>query len=152
MEIVYREATLKDADVLFDLSLKFAEYNTENSGLKEEFFFEEWEIEFKKEILEQLGDAETSMVYVAIDSGTIIGYVHAYYCDKCYHTIINELFVVDGYRGRKVGETLVHMAEDYCAKFDAPLRIEVYEWNSHAINFYKKNNYKVTTVILEKSQ
>ncbi len=150
MEIKYREATLEDAKQLFDLSYKFTQFNAESSGEYKEFFPPNWENDFMEDIVEQLADPITNAIYLALDEAKVVGYIHAYYCEKCYQTIINELYILNEYRGKKIGEELIKRAEKFCEQFDVPMRVEVFTWNDKAIEFYLRNNYKKTTVVLEK--
>lgn len=150
-EITYHKASNNDIDqkILYDLSILFAKYNEEQTGDHDEFFPANWENEFVAEIIESLLD-EDSVTFYAMDGDTPIGYIYAYYCDKCYYTIISDIFVDVKYRGKKVGETLLTKAEEWCKQYKVPMRLEVYDWNEAALKFYRKHGFVSNALILEK--
>lgn len=60
---------------------------------------------------------------------------------------IAELFVSEAYRGLGIGKQLMKKMEDYMRKKNCnAVRIEVFEPNKTARNFYKKLNYQDRTV------
>jgi GNAT superfamily N-acetyltransferase len=146
-KITYRKATKEDEGILFDLSVKFSEYNANLSGKREEFFYENWEEGFKEEIRESIQD-ENSFVYLALVEGEPAGYVYSRCCKECYYYSIDELFVDEKFRGMRIGESLLQQALDYGKTVDLPLRMEVFAWNKPAIDFYLKKGFKIDSYVL----
>jgi GNAT superfamily N-acetyltransferase len=147
--ITYRKATPSDLDDLYNISIRFNEFNAHRTQDYKAFFPDNWKEDFREEIEESLED-EKSITYIALDEAKVVGMVTSYYCEKCWYTIISDIFVDADYRGKGVGAELFKRAEEWCSKYKCPLRIEVYDWNDEALAFYKKRGYKVDCYVLEK--
>ena len=60
-----------------------------------------------------------------------------------------KLYIEDGYRGQSVGKTLITKTIEEAKKFDCPIRIEVYNWNTNALEMYKKLGFTPSATVLE---
>ncbi|NPA43325.1 MAG: GNAT family N-acetyltransferase [Chlorobi bacterium] len=76
------------------------------------------------------------------DDGEIIGmalYFYAYYTWVGKSMYLDDLYVKEKYRGRGVGKALLNRVIDTARKNNCKrLRWQVLEWNTPAIEFYKK--------------
>jgi len=152
MSITYRIANILDTEELYALSIQFTEYNVQSTGLREKFFWADWEIGFREEIIECLMDPD-SHYFVAVDEAPegnrIIGYILGRKFDKGYYYSIEELFVVPEQRKNSVGKQLLKMAIEQGRTYSMPVRVEIYHWNEFAKGFYIKNGFKEDSVVLE---
>lgn len=150
MDIFIRNATKEDLKELVSLSVELAEYNSHNSNERSKFFMENWQHHFQEETLEFLQKRD-SISLVALLNNKIVGLIYAFYSADTSYCYIEELIVSQGHRGNKVGEKLLIAAEEFCKKYDVPIKIEVYSWNKSAISFYSKHGYIDEGVVLEKT-
>jgi len=148
-EIIIKQADTNDLMPLFDLSAKFTEFNVASSGNYDKFFWPNWEQEFKDEILEDISN-ENGVLFVALDKEIPVGYIHAKYCVGCNYFLIDELYVEQEYRGKKIGEKLLESAVEWGEQFNVPIRVEIFEWNKKAVDFYLKQGFKIDSIVLEK--
>lgn len=150
MAITFKRATLEDDKKLYELGVLFNEYSAVASGNKEEFFWEGWEDDFVIEIHEELSNP-LYYTYIAEDDETneVAGYILGKLCPSCGHMLIDQFFVKDKYRGKRIGQTLVNMLIVVAKEHKVAVRLEVYEWNEVALNFYKKAGFKKEGVVME---
>lgn len=147
--IIYKKATKKNFQALYDLSVMFEHYNQKTSRNNKDFFNGNWQKYFKDEILEGL-EYKKAINLIAWDKKTPVGYIYAYYCEKCFYYLISEFFVLEKYRGKGIGKKLFKLALTWGKKYKSPVRVEVFNWNKSAIEFYLKCGFKNTTVALER--
>ncbi len=147
-EITYRKANKSDLETLFNLSVEFSKFNVDKSGDYDKFFAGNWEQYFREEILESLSN-EHCTVFLAQSSNDVVGYIYARYCKDCYYYIIDELFVKPEFGRRGIGEALVKLALEEGKKYDVSIRVELFEWNKNALNFYLKQGFKTDSLVLE---
>jgi len=150
-EITYKQATTEDLQTLFDLSVKFQEYNVASSGEYDKFFWPNWEEEFKEEISDDVAN-ENGVVFLAYGGDEPVGYVYAKYCKECYYFLVDELFVNENYRGNNIGGELLEMAMEWGKRFNVPIRVEIFEWNKKALDFYLKQGFKIDSLVLERPE
>lgn len=148
MKINYRQAEVKDLEVLFNLAVEFSKYCADKSGDKKTFFQKGWKTYFKEEILESLND-RGCFYEIAFDDKIPVGYCVSYFCEKGYFYIIDELFVTKKYQGKGIGKKLIKNSIKNGKKYKCDLRVEVYNWNKKAIEIYKNIGYTDTSKILE---
>ena len=149
--IEYRKATPQDLKLLFELAKEFHEYYISSGGVQEEFFPEGWKDNFEQEITSSLSD-DNSITFLAVDTSKPVGYITTFYSKRDWFCVIEELFVKKDYRKLKVGKQLLELSLDWCKQFDCPVRLEVFDWNTGAIDFYTKLGFKKTSVVLEKRE
>ncbi len=149
-KITYRIAQKNkmDVDILFNLSVELEKYSSQNSTRPHEHFTENWQEYFKEEIEDSLS-VNKSWVFIAEDNETAIGYIYSRICEDCYIYVIEELLVKDEYRGQGVGKELLNKAVEVGKQYEYPIRVEVFDWNSKAIDFYKKQGFHADSVILQ---
>lgn len=93
------------------------------------------------------------IIYVAEIDGRVVGFVAGTISSSKPDDLlgylpakrgrVQELFVDEKYRGRKVGKLLMDKIEDYFKQQDCDfIRAEVFEPNNHAYSFYTKLGYK----------
>ena len=147
-EITYRKANKSDLETLFNLSAEFSKFNVDKSGDYDRFLAGNWEQYFREEILESLSNKNCT-VFLAQSPNDVVGYIYARYCKDCYYYIIDELFVKPEFGRRGIGEALVKLALEEGKKYDVSIRVEIFEWNKNALNFYLKQGFKTDSLVLE---
>lgn len=144
----FRRATIKDVDILYDLSVEFERYNKEKSTRPHEHFFGDWEKYFAEEIRESL-KKRNSYVFLAFVDEKPAGYIFARLCKGCYAFIVEELFVRPEYSGSGVGTKLLDTVIDKGKTFDYDIKVEVFDWNTSARDYYIKKGFFVESVVLK---
>lgn len=140
--------TLADKQVLFELSRELEEFNLACSSRPKEHFKGNWRKYFTEEIEESLTKRE-SWVMLAESGGVAAGYVYARVCRDCYFFVIEELLVGKEYRGLGVGRELVRRMASLGKKLEMPIRVEVFDWNQKAVEFYKKLGFGLDSLVLQ---
>ncbi|MDD2515978.1 MAG: GNAT family N-acetyltransferase [Candidatus Gracilibacteria bacterium] len=103
---------------------------------------------FLKKIKENQG-----IIYVVYDEEKMIGFIGFIIEESCPEDKyeikpikigrVSELFVNENYRGKKIGHSLINLAEDYFNKNNCNLsRIEVFVPNKIAYDFYHRLGYE----------
>lgn len=134
MEIVIRKATDDDIPAIFGLIQELAIYE---NGLDK----------VKNSVDQMYAEKDFFNCYVAEDKGEIIGmslYYFVYYTWVGKALYLDDLFVKEAYRGKKIGSKLMEKMmevarEEKCHR----LRLQVLNWNSSAIEFYKKSGFNI---------
>ena len=143
------KGTKDHQDVLFNLSKEFEEYNASTSkDTTGKFFADDWQNYFREEILESIEDAD-SYNFIAYVDDEPVGYIYSYYCNKCFYYAISELYVKDSARGLKLGKMLMDLAVAEGKKYECPIRLEVFLWNTDAIKFYERYGFVQDAVVME---
>jgi len=128
MSIVIRKATENDFGAIFEL-------------IKEFSLFIKTPEKVTLTLDQLLKDKDDFNCLVAIDNEKIIGYAayfYAYYSWSGKSLYIDDLFVIEDYRGRHVGTMLIRFLanlakQENCKK----MKWQVSNWNKPAIAFYK---------------
>lgn len=149
MEINIRKADIKDVDSLYKLGIEFTKFNADTSKNHDEFFHKNWETDFYIQSVDAL-KKDNHVIYIASVDNADVGYVHCYVCDDCSYCILDELFVQSEYRHFKIGKLFVDKFVEWSLHYNLPLRVEVFTWNTNAIEFYKKMGFTINSVVLEK--
>lgn len=149
MNIEIRKATINDVDSFYKLGVEFNKFNEELSHNHNEFFHEGWEKDFYTQSEDSLKDGNHAVFLASLD-GKDVGYMHCYVCDECYYTILDELFIQKNYRKYGLGKMFVEKFITWASQYDYTLKVEVYNWNNDAIEFYKRMGFDPTSTILEK--
>lgn len=149
MNITHRKATEKDLKTLYDLGVLFTEFNSLTSGERKRFFWDNWEKDFEEEILSDLQNPHSFFFLAEDTESKPIGYILARYCKDCEYYVIDELFVIDEYRNKNVGQQMLKMAVAEGKKYTKNIRVEIFNWNENAKRFYLRNGFKEDAIVLE---
>jgi ribosomal protein S18 acetylase RimI-like enzyme len=149
-EITYRRATLDDTKALCELSVEFERYNKENSTRPHEHFFGDWENSFIEEVVESL-TMENACVFLALVDGQPVGYICARLCKGCHAFIVEELFVKSKYSKLGIGGKLLDLAITEGRGFGYDIKVEVFDWNQSAKDYYLKKGFFVESLVLKLS-
>lgn len=145
---VYRRATLKDLTILCDLGVEFERYNKDNSTRPHEHFFGDWENYIAKETEESL-KKKNSCVYLAFVDDKPAGYIFARLCRGCYAFIIEELYVRPEFSKLGIGGKLLELAIKRGKKLGHDIKVEVFDWNQSAKDYYLKKGFFVESLVLK---
>lgn len=146
MEISIRKAGKQDKADLESLMHEFDKFDLAGCGSKEKFASTS-EI---KAIVENAIFSKGRIVYLAKTEGKSIGYISAVKCKEQKLYIILDLFVKERYYKMRIGGNLLKKVEEIAKKDKYGMKLEVYEWNTSAINFYKRCGYKSDGVVMIK--
>lgn len=148
MKITYRRAAVNDYQVLYDLSVEFEKFNKQHTTRPHEHFLYDWQDYFREEILGSL-KKRGSYVFLAFVDSNPAGYVYARVCRGCYAFIIEELFVRDQYSKMGIGGELLSMAIKKGKTFDYDIKVEVFDWNTSALEYYRKRGFFIESYVLK---
>ncbi|MEX0313170.1 MAG: N-acetyltransferase family protein [Allomuricauda sp.] len=133
MKIKIRKATSNDVDVLFDLITKIAEYHGQGQY-----------IATNKEKLQDAGFGASPkyQALIAEINETPIGFLSYTWNYSIWSGAefmnLDDLFVLESFRGQKVGWHLMQYAKSICQEMGVELiRWEVEKDNARAIEFYR---------------
>jgi GNAT superfamily N-acetyltransferase len=137
MSISIRQATEDDFEPIYNLIRKFSEF----IGTPEKVSVNVEKMKKDKDIFKCL---------VAVDGDKVIGfatYFFTYYSWSGKALYLDDLYVIDAYRGRGIGTKLMDAITDMavtsaCVK----LKWQVSRWNNKAIEFYKKRGAEIDEV------
>lgn len=139
--ITVNKATVDDIDVLYELIIGIAKHHNQ----------EEYVLTNKEEMFKS-GFKETSKfgALIAKFNGKVAGYVSFTWNYSIWlggdYMNIDDLFVWDQYRGKKIGEVLMLKAREICEeKYIDRIRWEVQKDNIGAIKFYKRLGAEIKT-------
>lgn len=139
MNISYRNAISNDEEELFNLSTKLSTS------------FKLDKTDFRQTFREVLSNKDADL-FVAENELGLIGYVLAFHHSTLYAngliSWVEELFVLEDYRGKSVGKNLMVLIEEKAAKRDSKL---IALATRRASDFYKGIGYDESAVYLKKS-
>ncbi len=138
---------MKDLAILYDLTVEFERFNKEKSSRPHEHFFGKWQDYFLEEIKESL-KKRNSYVFLAFCDGDPAGYIFARLCKGCYAFIVEELFVRPKFSKLGIGTKLLDMVIAKGKTFDYDIKVEVFDWNTGARDYYVKKGFSVDSVVL----
>lgn len=147
-EIAYRRASIKDQQILYDLNVEFEQFNKDKSTRPHEHFFGDWQEYFLDEIKKSL-TKKNSYVFLAFVGEKPAGYIFARLCKGCYAFIVEELFVRQEYSGLGIGTKLLDMVIAKGKTFDYDTKVEVFDWNTSARDYYLKKGFIVDSIVLK---
>ena len=147
-KIVCRKATIKDVNTLYELSVEFECYNKAKSTRPHEHFFGDWERYFVEEIQESL-TRRNSYVFLAYVADKPAGYVFARLCKGCYAFIVEELFVRQEFNELGIGGKLLDLAVKRGKKLGHDIKVEVFDWNQSAKDYYLSKGFFVEGLVLK---
>jgi len=139
MKLNYRNAISNDEEELFELSAKLATSFKLNKP------------DFKRTFLDVLSNKDADLLVAEIETG-IIGYALAFHHSTFYAngliSWVEELFVLEDYRGKSVGKNLMVLIEEKAVQRGSKL---VALATRRASDFYKAIGYDESAVYLKKS-
>lgn len=132
--VTVRGATISDIDILHDLITAIAKHHDQ----------EHYVITDKEELSRSgFGDSPLFGVLLAESDGEVAGYCsytwnYSIWLGATYMNI-DDVFVWEEFRGRQIGENLMHKAREICLSYGASrIRWEVEPDNAGAIKFYER--------------
>lgn len=142
----YFKATIEDLENITILLNELENFNNDAAPYTEEEFSTMDDLRnFVKEYFE-----EESIVFLAMDDDKPAGYIHLYHCKQGHYCMLDELYVRNEYRGQHVGKKLLELGEEWAKSKCNQLKLEVFEWNANAQEFYKKNKYEKDSLVFVK--
>lgn len=138
--IKIRQASERDIDTLFDMITEIAAYHNQ----------EQYVVTTKEELLKAaFSDDPKFGALISTYDGVTAGYVSYTYDYSIWLGIsymkIDDLFVKEAFRGKKIGEALMHEIKTLCmAQGIQRVKWEVEKDNTAAIKFYEKLGAKVS--------
>lgn len=146
MNIKYERAKITDATALaeiigeFELSNLNNNYFTDTPSNKDEL------IEYAKEFIGK----KDKLCYIAKEESNVFGFVNIIIFPQDKHIEIVDLYVKPNFRGNGIASKLINIAEELAAQKKYSIKIEVYEQNTTAIEFYRNLGYVNDGIILIK--
>ena len=134
MEIEIRKATVDDIPAIFGLIQELAVFE---NGLEN----------VTNSVEQMKAEKDFFDCYVAENNGEIIGmalYYFVYYTWVGKALYLDDLYVKEAYRGKGIGKKLMQKMmevarDEKCHR----MRLQVLNWNSKAIDFYRKTGFTV---------
>jgi ribosomal protein S18 acetylase RimI-like enzyme len=152
MELEIREYRSSDESRVVELMEDFQDYLVGIDYMKRTRRMPEYGISYVSRLLRKINNND-GVIYLAESQGHIIGLIAAAIevqskddlleCIPSKAGRILELFVQSRYRGQSIGKLLMERGEAYLKEQGCDeLRVEVFEPNVNAHNFYKKLGYQ----------
>ena len=137
-------ATIKNLKEVTDLFVEFGEYNLKNGGdgLGKEY------VEDLKEEAQELLENKKHYIYLLKENDNICGFLHFFVCKLGDFIMLEDMFIYDDYRNKGYGKLFLDFINKFGIKYNMPIKVEVFNWNKKAINFYFKNNFKEDSTVL----
>lgn len=139
MSINYREAVLQDEEELFSLAASLATSYKPNMN--------DYSTIFKDLLSDKHAD-----IFIAETDSRLVGYVVAFHHSTFYAngviSWVEELFVKEEFRGKKIGKKLMELVEEKAYQRDSKL---VALATRRASNFYKAIGYDDSAVYFKKT-
>ncbi len=152
--MIVRRAVVKDLKRIQELNLllfekEFAEYD---NSLSLDWTFGKVGSKYFKDAITK----EDSCVFVVEDGGKVVGYLAGGECSvEDYRKLskvaeLNDMLVLEEFRGKGVGKMLYSAFVDWCRKRGVKrVRVEATAQNKEAIEFYRKVGIKDYSLVLE---
>lgn len=121
-----------------------------HAKVENEYFKTDFNQEFQDYIYEFF-DSESKYVFVSINNGKIVGYAmidlmikpETPYRRSLKFVEIVEIGVLENYRDGGIGTELINFIKDFAKeKGFNQLKLDVWNFNKKAMNFYKKNGFE----------
>lgn len=149
-DIIIKKATLNDLSIIQELNNELFKLEKENY---DPTLIENWPLsEDGKKYFEDL--ILNSYVIVALSDEKIVGYLAGTIDDKgSYEEVqygeINNMLVLDQYRGYGIGKKLINSFKAYCKQNKIMnLKVVASAKNENAISFYKRQGFENFNVTL----
>lgn len=140
------ESTTEKYETLLKLFIDFCVYNSEGSGLGENWFSEDWQSRRKLDLDHYLSHPD-AVVHVAEIDNRIVGYSITYVCHVGGFCLLEELYIEPEFRSMGIGVEFINIIKEWCKGFGFPMKIEVYKWNENAISFYERNGFNFDSFV-----
>lgn len=145
ISVVIRRATKDDAQVIGSFGPDFDKMNEDNiSG------YNACTLEEGIKVTEKDFEQTSACHFVAEVDGKIVGYTICFRFPEIDSYYIDELYVLPEYRGNHIARKLIQEIEKVAKTESYTVKLEVYEWNIGAIEFYKKCGFKNEGFVFEK--
>ena len=154
MDVIIKTATMDDLQKVQELNLKLfeKEYKEYDSLLNLDWTFGRTGTKYYQDRISK----EDSCVFIAFVDNKIVGYLCGGLTkaeDYRILPIVAELentFVLDEFRSKGIGKQLYNKFIEWCkTKNVGKIRVEASAQNELAIKFYRVNNFKDYTLVLE---
>lgn len=150
-KITYKRATIDDSKVLYDLSVEFEKFNKDHSTRPHEHFIGDWEVYIPQD-LEKVLKEKDSFVYIAFVDGSPAGYVYARLWEEHFAFMVEELFVKSEYSKLGIGNALMDRVIKHGHEYNRDVKVEVFDWNTPALEYYLKRGFFLESVVLKLSK
>lgn len=120
--------------------------------------FKKGTTKYNKKDIKKLMKCENSPIFVYVLNEKVVGYIFCFIkkirndqnlCDNSY-LFVDDLCVLKEYRGRKIGTELYNYAKDFAREKNIKnIRLNVWNLNKKAIDFYQKNGMKILEYVME---
>jgi ribosomal protein S18 acetylase RimI-like enzyme len=142
----YIRATLEHTEDVTQLLNDLENFNNDAAPYTEDEF-STWDDlrDFVKEYF-----SDDSVVFLAKDGSKPAGYIHIFHCKPGHYCVLDELYTKEEFRGQGVGKKLLELGEEWAKTKSNQLKLEVFEWNANAQEFYKRNKYEKDSVVYVK--
>ena len=120
--------------------------------------FKKGTVKYNDNDLKIILEDETRPIFVYEIDSKVVGYIFCMIkriendCNLCDYDylFIDDLCVLEKYRGKNIGTFLYKYAKDFAIKNDLKsIRLNVWNFNEKAYNFYQKNGMKILEYIME---
>jgi ribosomal protein S18 acetylase RimI-like enzyme len=157
MEIIYRPATQDDYDGICTLCEQIDALHRDN--LPHRFQEPDGPARERQYVMELL-DNENIRLFVAEQSGQLVGFVHVVVLQVTLipimlprsYGVIDSLIVAPDYRNQGIGTALMDHAERWARqKGAAEIELNVYEFNTRAQAFYQNMGYTTLSKRMSKN-
>jgi len=156
MNIIIRKAMMKDLKDIQNLNFKLfeKEHKEYDSSLNLDWTFGKVGTKYFQDMISK----ERGCVLIAIVDDKIVGYLCGGLKQKkvesCRNLLIvaelENTFVLDEFRSKGIGKQLYSKFMEWCKMQNVEkIRVGVFAQNELAIKFYRNNNFKDYTLILE---
>ena len=149
-----RQAEFKDIDDILVLLGQVHDLHQKNRP----DIFRKNTVKYDKDALKSIMKDDNRPIFVYEMDSKVVGYIFCVItkiendCNLCDYDylFIDDLCVLDAYRGKNIGSSLYNFAKDFAIKNNLKsIRLNVWNFNEKAYNFYQKNGMKILEYIME---
>jgi len=161
MKIDIRKYKPSDKPSIVRLMEKFGDYLVTIDQMKRTRRMPDYSEYFTNKMLEDV-NKHTGIIYIAENEGRIVGFIAGMIPrqsqEESLETVpskagrITELFIDEQFRGQGIGKRLIEKMEEYFRQNGCDVsRVEVFEPNVKAHNFYQKLGYQDRSIDMLKN-
>lgn len=159
-KIIVREFMETDRKTIMNMMVEFGMYLKKIDPLGRIDYPEGGDTFFTDKLIKNVQNHK-GKIFVAEDQGVIVGFIGGFVgamddeeskITKNKKTgIVDEFFVTQKYRGKRIGKRLMQEMEKYLKTIGCDMvRIEVFAPNTNALQFYEKQGYIKRTIYVNK--